>query len=462
MTAPTPKTHKRSLVLAGGGVRLAYHAGVLVALEEAGIHFDHVDGTSGGIFGTAMLGSGISPTEAATRWRKLKLRGFMRLLPLKDYLSQHNMPALGGSKGIRNQVFPALGIDVEAIRGNTDIETTFNVCNFSTKTLETIEGSRITMDHLIAGMSLPIFSPAVLIDGSWYSDGIWIKDANLTETVRRGAREIWLVWCIGNTPEYLNGVFNQYVHMIEISANGGVFQELEWIRDQHRNNGPDGGQPPRLFIIKPEYPLPLDPDFFLGKIDADTLVNMGYARTKEYLQNPVPFDFKDIPSATVMKSPGITLHFRQQFSGTLPLETGDSRWLFRLGIFIRKVAGTLSFELCASVDTGSGTLVSGYDNRFKIMGNGRTECSFKFIRSGAVCEARLDIRWHSLCDFLLGLDAKRTKATILCGNVEIATGWCYQPAANRLGNLWHMNINGSEGALRKLRERGRMLRVLFP
>ena len=71
----------RSLILAGGGVRLAYHAGVLKAFEEEELAFNHVDGTSGGIFGTAMMASGISPTEAAKRWRELKLRGFMAMLP---------------------------------------------------------------------------------------------------------------------------------------------------------------------------------------------------------------------------------------------------------------------------------------------------------------------------------------------------------------------------------------------
>ena len=62
------------MILAGGGVRLAYHAGVLVALEEEGLSFTHVDGTSGGIFGTAMLASGIAPSDAAVRWRNLKLK----------------------------------------------------------------------------------------------------------------------------------------------------------------------------------------------------------------------------------------------------------------------------------------------------------------------------------------------------------------------------------------------------
>ena len=39
---------RRSLVLAGGGMRVAYQAGALAALEEAGLRFHHADGTSGG------------------------------------------------------------------------------------------------------------------------------------------------------------------------------------------------------------------------------------------------------------------------------------------------------------------------------------------------------------------------------------------------------------------------------
>ena len=56
---------RRSLVLAGGGIRVAYQAGVLVALEEAGLRFHHADGTSGGTFNLAMLLSGVTPGEAA-------------------------------------------------------------------------------------------------------------------------------------------------------------------------------------------------------------------------------------------------------------------------------------------------------------------------------------------------------------------------------------------------------------
>ena len=41
---------KRSLMLAGGGVKVAYQAGVLqVWLDEAGLEFDHADGAQGGV-----------------------------------------------------------------------------------------------------------------------------------------------------------------------------------------------------------------------------------------------------------------------------------------------------------------------------------------------------------------------------------------------------------------------------
>ena len=47
-------SRKRSLILAGGGVKVAFQAGVLqVWLDEAGLEFDHVDGASGGVFNLA-------------------------------------------------------------------------------------------------------------------------------------------------------------------------------------------------------------------------------------------------------------------------------------------------------------------------------------------------------------------------------------------------------------------------
>ena len=52
-TAPAPPI-RRSLILAGGGMKVGYQAGVLqVLLDEAGLAFDHADGTSGGCLNLA-------------------------------------------------------------------------------------------------------------------------------------------------------------------------------------------------------------------------------------------------------------------------------------------------------------------------------------------------------------------------------------------------------------------------
>ena len=49
-------------------------------------------------------------------------------------------------------------------------------------------------------MSLPLFMPAAERGGTIWTDAVWIKDANLSEACGTARDEIWLVWCIGNTP----------------------------------------------------------------------------------------------------------------------------------------------------------------------------------------------------------------------------------------------------------------------
>ena len=48
MSAPSTSPKRRSLILAGGGVKVAFQAGVLEVWLEAGLTFDHADGASGG------------------------------------------------------------------------------------------------------------------------------------------------------------------------------------------------------------------------------------------------------------------------------------------------------------------------------------------------------------------------------------------------------------------------------
>jgi predicted patatin/cPLA2 family phospholipase len=67
---------KRSLMLAGGGVKIASQAGVLQAwLDEAGLELDHADGVSAACFNTATWAQGMSGRQSADNWRNLEPLG---------------------------------------------------------------------------------------------------------------------------------------------------------------------------------------------------------------------------------------------------------------------------------------------------------------------------------------------------------------------------------------------------
>jgi predicted acylesterase/phospholipase RssA len=290
-----PEGGRRSLVLAGGGMRVAYQAGVLAALEQAGLRFQHVDGSSGGTMNLSMLLCGQDSEEIGQRWRALHQRQFAAPLPWRDYLGTLRWPALSGAQGVREKVFPQLGIDPGVIRRATGVVGTYNVCNFATKTAEVVEHQDVDLDLLVAAVSLPMLMPAVVRRGAPYTDAVWIRDSNTPEAVARGSDEIWLVWCIGNTPAYHNGLFRQYVHMIEMAANGSLLRDLGYIADRWPQ------RPVRVHVIKPEYPLPLDPAYFTGQIDAATLIALGYQDACRYLDNPAPLSAPWQPGITRMR-----------------------------------------------------------------------------------------------------------------------------------------------------------------
>jgi predicted acylesterase/phospholipase RssA len=340
---------RRSLILAGGGMRVAYQAGVLKALAEFGYKFAHGDGASGGTMNLAMLLSGLTPDQMCDRWRTLDVHKFSSAMPLGQYSHAWNMAGMASSEGIRNAVFPHLGIDIPAINRSTAMAATFNVCNFSRKVADVITAPQLTVDLLVAGISLPIFMPAVRIDADWYTDAVWIKDANLMTAVAQGSEELWLVWCIGNTPEYLSGAFNQYVHMIEMAGNGRLFEEFKQISSQRT------APPVKLHIIKPAYPLPLDPDFFLGRISASTLIEMGYSDTYRYIESEMTASGVPLtPEATRMKPLGVGITFNKTLRCDINIANHRSRALtLHLTIRILNLTGLLQNDPHALQITGN-------------------------------------------------------------------------------------------------------------
>ena len=334
---------RRSLLLAGGGMRVAYQAGVIVALEEAGLDFAHADGTSGGTMNLAMLLSGLTPAQTCERWRTLAVRGFVSLPPLRRLLRGPPYPALGSSDGIRRRVYPHLGIDPQRIRAARGIQGTFNVCDYARKVNVAVPHQEVDLDLLVAGVSLPVLSPAVRRDDAAYVDSVWIKDVNVGEAVRRGADELWLVWAIGNHGVYRDGAFQQYVHMIEMSANGALFEELAAVARLNETRA----EPIRLHVVRPRQPLPLDPDFLFGRVDAATLIAMGHRDACAYLDRRATDGVPLGPEATRMDDPRPGVGFRETLSGDVGgALTAHLAWeVDDLDAFARRPAGTVVGDL---------------------------------------------------------------------------------------------------------------------
>lgn len=320
---------RRSLVLSGGGMRLSYQAGVLRALEKEGLTFQHIDGTSGGSLNLSMLLCGLTPTEMCGRWESLDLARSVSLMPLKEYI-QAAPVALGSADGFVDYVYPHLGIDIGRLRAARGVEGTFNVFNYGRKVNEVVPHTDMTLDLLVAGMSLPGVMPPVSTNGGIYLDSAFSRDANLMEAVRRGAEEIWLVWCLGNTDVYRGGLLNIYVQMLEMAANASLNREFDQIDEL--NARIEAGDSPygqknaiRLHVIRPPTPLPLDPDLYLGKVSASTLIARGYADAMAYLDVSEPNGLPLTPETIMMTAaqPGIT--FSETMEGPFALDAEEPR-----------------------------------------------------------------------------------------------------------------------------------------
>jgi predicted acylesterase/phospholipase RssA len=210
---------RRSLILAGGGVKIAFQAGVLqVLLDEAeGLEFDHVDGASGGVFNLAMLCQGQSGRRIADNWRNFQPLSIVQVNP-KILLGE----SIGRLDQLRDRVFPDWGLDFNAIRASP-LEATFSVYNFSRHELVVLAPADLTPDLLVAGVSLPMWFPAVKHRGDVLFDPVYITDANLDEAIRRGADELWVVWTVSRRGRYRGGFIHQYFQIIE-TASYGLFK----------------------------------------------------------------------------------------------------------------------------------------------------------------------------------------------------------------------------------------------
>ena len=250
---------KRSLILAGGGVKVAYQAGVLqVWLDEAGLTFDHADGASGGNFNLAMYCQGMTGKQMADNWRSfpvLRSIGLNWFQLMRFYWSE----SLLTYDKFRKQVLrKRWKLDWDKIKA-AQRPGTFNVYNFTKNKLEVIEPKGMSEDLLVACVTLPMWFAPVTINGDRYIDGVYLTDANLMEAIRRGADELWIIWTVSRKAVWKGGFIDTYFQIIETTANGHLQRDLDRIEASNTAiaEGKSGefGRPIKVEMLAAEVPL---------------------------------------------------------------------------------------------------------------------------------------------------------------------------------------------------------------
>ena len=295
-------TMKRSLILAGGGMKVGWQAGVMqVLMDEAGLKFDHIDAASGGVFNLSMLLSGKSATHIAESWGTTSPLRFLAPHKPWRYLLPWKLPSLVTLEGIRKRVLPHWGVDFQKITSCTEVNGhpvvgTFNVTDFGAKRLKVIPHTKMDVDYLMAAVSLPGFFPPVFKDGTIYTDAVFLKDQNLAEAVRRGADEIWVIWTVNDEAKWKGSFYNHYFHIVETTANGSYKLELDEVEKiNHRvhspglsneavsNASPEGKRHITVHEIRPEAPVPIDYLLWIRKKTMRDAVELGRQYARDYL-----------------------------------------------------------------------------------------------------------------------------------------------------------------------------------
>jgi predicted patatin/cPLA2 family phospholipase len=213
-------------MLAGGGLKIAFQAGVLqVWLDEAGIEFDHGDGVSAASFNLAMWVQGFSGTQIADKWRRFRPFAAVDVNWSQLLLKSFYAKSFFGLNPFRKKFFREWGLDFEKIRASAR-DATFNVYNFSKHILRPIEPAELTEDLLIATASLPVWFPPVQIDGDTYIDAVFNTATNLEEAIRRGADELWVIWTTSRRGHWRNGFLGNFFGIFEATTNHAYKQML--------------------------------------------------------------------------------------------------------------------------------------------------------------------------------------------------------------------------------------------
>jgi predicted acylesterase/phospholipase RssA len=314
---------RRALILAGGGLKVAYQAGVMqVWLDEAGLDMQVATGASGGTLNLAMWCQGYTGRQMADAWREYRPLGAASLNP-KMLLRGPFRPSMLTGRGLRRRVFPGFGLDWHAIRGSTR-PAVFDTYNFTAHEHRAVPAAEMTEDLLVSAVSLPWWFEPVRIDSDTYIDAVFATDANLDEAIRLGATELWVVWTVSTRGIWRGGFVNGYFQMIEAMANASLRAGLRRIEESNAAIAAGGhGQYPHPVTVRLlAAEVPLHYLVVVRRTDVRRAVELGVRHARKWCaENGIPLSTgaatgaAGAASATVGQPGGVS--FSERMAGRL-------------------------------------------------------------------------------------------------------------------------------------------------
>ncbi|HWM03782.1 MAG TPA: patatin-like phospholipase family protein [Actinophytocola sp.] len=312
----TTTPERRALVLAGGGLKVAYQAGVLqVWLDEAGIDMDVATGASGGTFNLAMWSQGYTGRQIADAWRAHRPLDTASLNPRMLFRGPFS-PSLLTSRGLRKRVFPAFGLDWHAIR-NSGRVAAFDVYDFTRHEHRAVPATELTEDLLASAVALPWWFKPVRIESDTYIDAVFATDANLEEAIRLGATELWVVWTVSTRGLWRGGFVNGYFQMIEAMANASLRAAMRRIEDSNAAiaAGRPGQYPHPVKVRLLSAEVPLHYFIVLRRSQVRRAVELGVRHARKWCaERNIPLSSSD-PVRSGADGAGVS--FRERMAGRL-------------------------------------------------------------------------------------------------------------------------------------------------
>jgi predicted patatin/cPLA2 family phospholipase len=329
---------RRALILAGGGLKVAFQAGVLqVWLDEARdggkrLEFMHADGASGGVFNLAMWCQGMSGHQIAENWRRTSPIHCALELNCRGWLRAESILSM---RKFRTRVLhDTWGLDWQRIQASSQ-PATFNLFDVSGQRLRTLPPAQMSEDLLVAATSLPGWYPPVAVGGRTYIDGVFATDANLEAAIAAGANELWVVWTVSTVGRWRNGPVAEYFQAIEACANGALRRDLDRIERSNRAHaqGTPAQYPRPIRVVPLVQEVPLHYLLAFTRRSMKATVDLGVQQARKWCrERGLDVCVEPNPTTVGTRAAGQRgLTFRESMAGTVAFGYPDAFVAAQLG-----------------------------------------------------------------------------------------------------------------------------------